>query len=250
MMNQEEHVIMLLKSNLKQQCERLVYVIIVMHIYFLKEIYSLTGADANNTNKKVIFKNCDAFNDCVNEVNNTEVDNTKCIDIVMPMYKLIKYSNNYSKTSGSLWQYCKDIPAVDGDGGIVDFNGAIVEFNGANATDSFNFKAKITDETNDDENMNKHDMACGDFKDLARRTASGKAFNIAKNGYQKGLASLIYKLFDKKAPSLVDKSEAVSDVNKPQNEQLAEELHKRIIKNSKKITVYILDSKTIFVVLI
>ena len=58
----------------------------------------------------------------------------------MPMYNLIEYSNNYSKTSGSLWQYCKEIPAVNNDGDIVDFNGA-------NATDSFNFKTKITGQT-------------------------------------------------------------------------------------------------------
>ena len=58
----------------------------------------------------------------------------------MPMYNLIEYSDNYSKTSGSLWQYCKEIPAVNDDGDIVDFNGA-------NATDSFNFKTKITGQT-------------------------------------------------------------------------------------------------------
>ena len=58
----------------------------------------------------------------------------------MPMYNLIEYSDNYSKTSGSLWQYCKDIPAVNNNGNIVDFNGA-------NATDSFNFKIKITGQT-------------------------------------------------------------------------------------------------------
>ena len=44
------------------------------------------------------------------EINNTKIDNAKGIDIVMPMYNLIKYSNNYSKTSGSLWQYYKDEP--------------------------------------------------------------------------------------------------------------------------------------------
>ena len=65
----------------------------------------------------------------------------------MPMYNLIKYSNNYSKTSGSLWQYCKDIPDVNNDGKIVDFNDA-------NATDSFNFKTKITDQTNDNRVIN------------------------------------------------------------------------------------------------
>ena len=40
----------------------------------------------------------------------------------MPMYNLIEYSDKYSKTSGSLWQYCKEIPAVDDDGDIVNFN--------------------------------------------------------------------------------------------------------------------------------
>ena len=39
----------------------------------------------------------------------------------MPMYNLIKYSDNYSKTSGGLWQYCKDIPAVDNNNAIVNF---------------------------------------------------------------------------------------------------------------------------------
>ena len=59
-------------------------------------------ADANNTNKKVIFKNCAPFTICVSEINNTQVHNAKDIDIVMPMYNLIEYSDNYSKTSGSL----------------------------------------------------------------------------------------------------------------------------------------------------
>ena len=41
----------------------------------------------------------------------------------MSMYNLIEYSDSYSKTSGSLWQYCKDIPAVNNKGDIVNFNG-------------------------------------------------------------------------------------------------------------------------------
>ena len=65
-------------------------------------------ADANNTNKKVIFKNCAPFTKCISEVNNTNVDNAKDIDIVMPMYNVIEHSDNYSQTSESLWQYCKD----------------------------------------------------------------------------------------------------------------------------------------------
>ena len=59
-------------------------------------------ADANNTNKKVIFKNCAPFINCISEINNAQVDNAKDINIVMPMYNLIEYSDNYSKTSGSL----------------------------------------------------------------------------------------------------------------------------------------------------
>ena len=81
-------------------------------------------------------------------------------------------------------------------------------------------------------NLVRLDMAYGDFKDLSRRTASDKvlrdkAFNIAKNpkydGYQRGLASTFYKFFDKK-------SEGSGIVNNKENIQLAEELHKPIIK--------------------
>ena len=58
----------------------------------------------------------------------------------MPMYNLIEYSDNYSKTSESLWQYCKDIPAVDNNIAVVNLTENIL-------TDSFNFKAKLTDQT-------------------------------------------------------------------------------------------------------
>ena len=78
----------------------------------------------------------------------------------------------------------------------------------------------------------QHDMASRDFKDLEKRTASGKvfrdkAFSIAKNskydGYQRGLASVVYKFFDK--------TSAGSGVNMNENnERLAEELHKPIIR--------------------
>ena len=62
----------------------------------------------------------------------------------MPMYNLIEYSDNYAKTTGSLWQYCKDIPARDN-------NNLIEGFTVANPTDSFNFKAKITGRTGNGE---------------------------------------------------------------------------------------------------
>ena len=91
-------------------------------------------------------------------------------------------------------------------------------------------------------------MAYGDFKDLAKRTAADKvlrdkAFNIAKDpkydGYQRGLASMVYKFFDKKTKgsgvTLANKS-AIKSI--PQNEQLAEELHKPITRKFRKRKVY------------
>ena len=100
------------------------------------------GDDANDTNKKVIFKNWAPFTNCISEINNTPVDNAKYIDIVRPMYNLIEYSDNYAKTSGSLWQYCNDIPPLDN-------NNIITFFTEANLTNSLNFKAKITGQTAD-----------------------------------------------------------------------------------------------------
>ena len=88
------------------------------------------GAAANNTNKKVIFKNCAPFTNCISKINNTQIDNAEYIDIVMPMYNLIEYSDNYSKTSGSLREYCKEIPAVNNAGNIIDFTAT-------DTTDSF-----------------------------------------------------------------------------------------------------------------
>ena len=59
-------------------------------------------ADANNTNKKVIYENCAPFINCIREINNTQIDTAKDIDIVTPMDNLIEYIDNYSKTSESL----------------------------------------------------------------------------------------------------------------------------------------------------
>ena len=57
-------------------------------------ITAANGADANNDNKKVIFKNCAPFTNCTSKINKTDIDNAKYIDIVMSMYNLIEYSDN------------------------------------------------------------------------------------------------------------------------------------------------------------
>ena len=58
--------------------------------------------------KKLTFKNNAPFRSCISEVNSTFIDNTEDLDIVMLMYHLLKYSDNYSRTSGSLWNYYRD----------------------------------------------------------------------------------------------------------------------------------------------
>ena len=75
------------------------------------------GADvaarqADERDTGVAFNNCAPFTNCINEINNAQVDNAKDIDIVMPMYNIIEYSDNYAKTSGSLWQYFRDEPEI------------------------------------------------------------------------------------------------------------------------------------------
>ena len=77
---------------------------------------TVTGAGADDAakvaderNKEVTSKNCALFTDCISKITQTEI--AKYIDVLMPMYNLIEYSDNYSKTSGSLWQYCRDKPS-------------------------------------------------------------------------------------------------------------------------------------------
>ena len=59
---------------------------------------AVTDSDANNTNKKQFLKNCAPFTKCISEINNTQVDNCEDLDVVMPMYNMLEYSDNCSKT--------------------------------------------------------------------------------------------------------------------------------------------------------
>ena len=109
---------------------------------FVKGKITITrrGADAaarqaDERDNGVAFKICAPFTNCIREMNNTQIDNAKDIYIVMPMYNLIEYSDNYAKTSGSLWQYYRDEP----DDNLAD-------------SESFKSKIKITGKTPDDDN--------------------------------------------------------------------------------------------------
>ena len=88
-----------------------------------------------------MFKNCAPFTDGLTEINHTRVGDTQEIDRVMPMYNSIEYSDGYLKTSGSLWQYYRDEPALDNSNNIIDF-----PVDNSNSI-SFKFKQQITGET-------------------------------------------------------------------------------------------------------
>ena len=112
-MKKEERIpVAILSLNL--QCKCLIYVIMLMYI-LVKGTRTITGTgngaaarQADERDKGVRFKNCAPFTKCTSRINNTDIDTAQDIDIVMPMYNLIECSDNYSKTSGSLWQYSKD----------------------------------------------------------------------------------------------------------------------------------------------
>ena len=89
----------------------------------------------------------------------------------------------------------------------------------------------------------QHDMACGDFKDLTKRTAADKAlrdkaFKLASDqkydGYQRGLASMVYKFFDKKSQGSGCPLSSASQLANKENIQLADERHKPIIAKFRK----------------
>ena len=106
----------------------------------------------NNADRKVIFKNCAPVTSCISRINNTQIDYAQYIDVVVPMYNLIEYSGNYSKTSRILWQYCRDVSTVNDDCAITDFTEANA------TTDSFSLEGKITGQTGNNGTKNIETM--------------------------------------------------------------------------------------------
>ena len=109
-MNHEERITKTIKLDLKLQCSGQFY----MDAYILVkgsitiQNRAAVGAANNVANKMAIFKNCASFTNCISRINNMQVDDVHDIDVVMSMYNLIEYSDNYSKTSGILWQFYRD----------------------------------------------------------------------------------------------------------------------------------------------
>ena len=105
-MTRVERIRPVVKLNLKLWCQIQVYVIIGMRTNLSVELkQSKQRITAPNNRNNIIIKNCGSFTDCISETNNTQIDNAKYVDVVMPKYNLIEYSDNYSTTSECLWQY-------------------------------------------------------------------------------------------------------------------------------------------------
>ena len=113
MINQNDCIIPIVKLDLKLHLKSSLYdysdayILVKGRITITSEGADAAATQADERNKGVIFKNCVVFTNCKSEINNAEIDNAKDIDIVnmvVPMLILIEYSDNYSKTSESLWQ--------------------------------------------------------------------------------------------------------------------------------------------------
>ena len=118
----------MLKSSLSDQNDA--YILFKGKITFTAEGYDTAGRQVDERNEEARFKNCAPFTDSISQINYTQVDNAKDLDAVMSMCNLIEqeYNDNHSKSSGILWQYYRDEPALDNAGNIVKFPGKKFQF--------------------------------------------------------------------------------------------------------------------------
>ena len=123
----------MLKSNL---CDyRDAYILVEGKITITGAGNDVAATQADERDKGVAFKNCAPFTSCKSDINDVDIDYCHDIDIVMPIYNLIEYSDNYAKTSGSLWPYYRD-----------ELNNNLAD------SESLKSKIKITGKTPDDGN--------------------------------------------------------------------------------------------------
>ena len=112
----------------------------------VKETVTVTDTDNDNKrNKKLVYKNNKnnaSSRSSISKINNRSIDNAEDLDIFMPMYNLLKYSDNYSMTSGSLWNYYRD--GINDDENENDANKNMVNHNKTTTSKSFKYKTKIT----------------------------------------------------------------------------------------------------------
>ena len=115
----------------------------------VKERITVEGDNDDKTkNKKLIFNNISLFRLCISKINTTFLGNAEDLDIVIPMYNLLEYNENYSVTSGSLWNYCSD--EINDDANENDNAGIKMNSDKTIKIKSFQCKTKILTRTSDD----------------------------------------------------------------------------------------------------
>ena len=119
----------------------------------VKELITVEGTnDANKRNKNLTSKNNASFRLCISKINNTLIDNAEEVNIVILINNLLEYSENYSMTSGRLWNYDRD-EINDSANENNDGNNYRINNNKTTASKSFKYKTKITGRTPNDNNM-------------------------------------------------------------------------------------------------
>ena len=119
----------------------------------LKGTITVINPDNNAYDNELAFKNNAAFVSCISKINNTLIDNAEDLDIVMPMYNLLEYSKNYSKTTGSFWNYYRDEPNSGVGGANNNINYSIKD------SKSSDYKTSITGKLEDDNTEGEVEIA-------------------------------------------------------------------------------------------
>ena len=99
----------------------------------------ITVEGDNNAKKKLTFKNNAPFRSRISKINNSFIDNAEDLDIVMPMYSLLEYSNHYSITLGNLWNYHE----INDDANENNTARNKININKTIASSSFKYKTKL-----------------------------------------------------------------------------------------------------------
>ena len=125
----------------------------------VKRAITVTDPANAKANKSVAFKNNAPFINCISEINGVQIDNAEDLDVAMPMYNLLEYSKNYSKATGSFWNYYRDEPNNPSLNPPVHNNPPTVNYNAdpiANSV-SFKYKTSITGKTSNINQENGED---------------------------------------------------------------------------------------------
>ena len=116
----------------------------------VKETITLTKTNGRGfidiRNRSLVCKSNARFTNCISKINNELINNVEDLDVVMPMYNLIKHSKNQRKTTGSLWNYYRDEPN--------DFVANNYNTHPITNSASFKYKSSITGKTSNKNQQN------------------------------------------------------------------------------------------------